>query len=282
MINYKERTLTSFNVSIGTGLMMESLFKPIAPRYDKDRVIPNEVKVDEYDFHIYNMLTLCRNFITSFPETIPHVTILEDKKFMEVFIDEINQIFSLYSGSKCKPVLYLPQFDKMVEHYNKGKVRELTQSVLRSLDMYNKLKNVDYNNYLIDNFIYNKIKLPNIPSEKKVLITTSYPCDYFNNDNLVPILSHTGEIIQRKDFYKFYKKIGNREMDVFPFREILIYLIGDNTTSCIISPRIRAIIHGIALTKKWSIRTTEEGIKDALRKEPEIAPYLKTYKRLYS
>ena len=46
------RTLSSFPLSIGTGLMLESIFKPTIDRYDNERKIPQGIGIDTYNTHI--------------------------------------------------------------------------------------------------------------------------------------------------------------------------------------------------------------------------------------
>lgn len=281
MIDYSSRTMTSFGVSIGTGLMLESLFKPITERYDKDRVIPVEVKIDKYHYHFYNMITLVRNIITSFKDIIAHDVFIKDKRFPDEIMNEINQIASLYENSQCKPILYLPKMDKIIEHFNKGKDREYTLPVKRTLDIYNFLKKINYSDYFLDmDFITDIILLPKVDKKYKSLVTTSYCFDLFTEIPLEVLESHTGVLVNDKDFYKYYNKIGSRDMTVFPFKEILLYYIGDINISCIISPKTRVLLHELAISCKWSDRTTDEKIKDDIRRDETLRAYLKNYSKI--
>ena len=121
MLNFKERTLTSFNVSVGTGLALESLFEPIAPRYDTTRDIPNKIKLDKYDYHLFNLMTLVRNIAGSLPGSIPFDVVVKDKLFLSTLENEINQMNSLYINTNCKLGFFYQDYPKVVEVYNKGK-----------------------------------------------------------------------------------------------------------------------------------------------------------------
>ena len=45
----QDRTTTSFGISIGTGLLLESLFDPTTDRYDTERPIPPRVDLTKYN-----------------------------------------------------------------------------------------------------------------------------------------------------------------------------------------------------------------------------------------
>ena len=58
-----ERVIGSTGISIGTHLMLESLFTKDIDHFDKERVIPNELDINKYSYHIYNVITIARNII---------------------------------------------------------------------------------------------------------------------------------------------------------------------------------------------------------------------------
>ena len=51
---YLERTVTSFGLSIGTGLMLESALEPTEARHDDKREIPVVINLNDYTKHYYN------------------------------------------------------------------------------------------------------------------------------------------------------------------------------------------------------------------------------------
>lgn len=278
MIDFNKRLLTSFGVSLGTGFMLESIFQPITDRYDPERPIPNKVIVDVYKYHFYSIITLVRNLITSFPEVIPHEVVLKDKNLYTALIEEMVMINSLYYNTNCKPVFYLPDHEKLVKHFHKGKMRDYTAPVKRGLDIYNAIKKFKFKEEKSLSFLLDFMKFPKV--NEKALITTSYSPDLLNKNEFLLLNSHTGELIIPRDFYRLYNKIGTRDMTVFPFREILIYFIGDHNTSCIIDTKSRLLLYETAVDLKWNFKTTEEHIRDVLSKSNTMYTYLKTYKRI--
>ena len=71
----QNRTTTSFGVSIGTGLLLESMFDPIVDRYDPDRPIPPRVEMKKYPYWLINVYTLIRNILTSLTEKVDETSI---------------------------------------------------------------------------------------------------------------------------------------------------------------------------------------------------------------
>lgn len=277
MIDFNGRLTTSFGVSLGTGFMLESIFQPIEDRYDPERPIPNKVKVDSYQYHFFNLITLARNFTTSFNTVLPLDLVIKDSKFFRVFAEELVTINSLYLQTECKPIFYLPQHDKLVNLFNKGKSENYTTPVKRGLEIFHTLKKHKFKEIKELNFLLDFIKFPKV--ERNSLITTSYSIDLLNRNPFSLLNSHTGELILPKDFYRLYNKIGSKDMSVFPFRELLVYLIGDNNTSCIINTKVRLLLHELAIKDKWNNRTTEDHIKEVVRRDDMLNIYLKDYKK---
>ena len=61
-----ERNISSFDISIATGLALESLLDPTGKRYDDARVVPNKVDLSVYNEVWFNLHTLARNAISSY------------------------------------------------------------------------------------------------------------------------------------------------------------------------------------------------------------------------
>lgn len=283
MLNFKERTLTSFNVSVGTGLALESLFEPIAPRYDTTRDIPNKIKLDKYDYHLFNLMTLVRNIAGSLPDRVPFDVVVKDKLFLSTLENEINQMNSLYINTNCKLGFFYQDYPKVVEVYNKGKDRELTKVIDNFTTLYEKINKINFDNMLTDVPIFkNILKLDKFPTKKKILMTTSFMSDLFYKGDYDLLESHTGVLLEKDKWYKKYYQIGTKDMSVFPIREILLYYIGDKVTSAIISPKTRALIYNLAIEHRWNKYTSEDSIKNHIRRVPELSIHLKNYKRLFT
>jgi len=245
------RKLSSFGVSIATGLMLESIFKPTTPRYDDKRIIPNKININNYKMHIYNIYTLIRNIYASLPSKD---TILKGRVVVDILEDELNIISSLYEGSKCTPVLYIPNYTSIIKSMSVDKATHITNGYLDYRDYYNILKS---NKLTTDmSILQAKLKLP--VSNDRVLITTSYPIDLLNIKyikRLELIESNTGVIKAYDKFYTKYHKIGKRDMSIFPFNEMLLHILGDGKIVASMKVSIKLLLYNTAIDNKWNSKT---------------------------
>jgi len=249
--NILDRKLSSFGVSIATGLMLESLFQPTTKRYDNDRVIPNEVNVNNYKMHIYNVYTLMRNIYASLPNK---TMVMKGRDIMDLLEDELNIINSLYDGSKCTPVLYIPDYTSILKNMAVDKTTHITKGYLDYRDYYNILKS----NKLTTDIQVLKAKLKLPTSTSRVLITTSYPIDLLNIkyiNRLELIESNTGVVKTADKFYTKYHKIGKRDMSIFPFDERLLHILGDGKIIASMKVSIKLLLYNTAIDNKWNSKT---------------------------
>jgi len=279
MINtLTERAISSFGVSIGTGLMLESLFKPTTKRYDDTRAIPdNKATVNDFKYHYINVFTLVRNILSA--ASIKNKDLNVNKKTIEsiakVLTYEIDLLFGLYDGSNCHLVLYMLNYDKTLNAMNSGikiasggminKVeKNVLEEVLDIYDIYKRVCELSLSDILIDVETQPNIRLNKHKEiDTKILITTSYPLDLLNHHsshfNIRLLESHTGVI---KSKMSWYTKYNNIKDIMLPFSKYLLYVFGD--TSGDIKPlgiKERRDILEIAKLKNWSPITTDEKVK---------------------
>lgn len=283
MIDFSKRTMSSFGVSIGTGLMLESLFKPTAPRYDDERVVPNEVQVSDYKYHFFNMMTLARNVCGAFETQLDHTVFLKDRGFSECLNEEVNTILQLYAGTGCEPIFFYPNFKYLESKLNAGKRRPKTAIVLANEVLYECLKNLNIKrDWLYDcKILENIIRLDSVDLKQKCLMTTSFMIDTFAKMNLHLIDSHTGILYKPEQFYTKYYKIGSRDMSIFPHSEILLYFIGDNSMSMIIDMSTRLKIYKIAVENGWSQKSTGRVIETGLKSDKTLYGYFRFIPKIY-
>lgn len=281
MIDFSKREMSSFPLSIGTGLMFESIFKPTTDRYDKDRVIPNTIKADDYQYHLINLLLLARNIITSFPLQKPNV-VLKDKGFSNALMEEVNIISSLYSSTKCVPIFYLSDFKRIYDIYNKTKTREDTEVIKLHMEIYDAIKKINIKKTWLAgaDIDIDVVKLDNFGSKKNI-ITTNVSCDLCSKNNIELLDSHTGILYEKSEFYKRYQSIGSKDMSVFPFKERLLFYLGNKVMSKIITPKIRLYLHELAVSKKWNKLTSDFEVDKTLRTDKDLKIYYNDFKPIY-
>jgi len=273
-----ERTISSFGVSIGTGLMLESLFKPTTKRYDEARIIPdNKATVNDFKYHYINVFTLIRNILSAANKKNKDLTSSKKtiKSIAEVLSYEIDLLFGLYDNSNCHLVLYMLKYDKALSVMNSGiktangeMVNKIEKNVLEEVldiyDIYKSVSETSLNDILVDVEIQSNIRLNKLKvADTKILITTSYPLDLLNQHstyfNIRLLESHTGVI---KSKMSWYTKYNNIKDIMLPFSKYLLYVFGDSSGD--IKPlgiKERRDILEIAKLKSWSPITTDEKVK---------------------
>lgn len=270
------RTMSSFPLSIGTGLMLETLFNSTSPRYDEKREIPKRINVDNYKYHIYNIGTLMRNILSAAGQK-PTEENLASINFKNSLISEIMTIKELYSNTKCTPIIFMPDYTAVYKALNNAKLSEATKEILNTELMFKSIAKLDIRNLI--SVVTDGYRIPNLTGE--ILITTSYPVDLLNHNNMTLLESHTGKLKQKWEWYSKYHKIGTKDMSVFPFMELLLYYLGDGTMVTPAGLAIRSELHALAVEHNWTSRTSRDKIIADIYKKPALKEMFTKYKKIY-
>lgn len=283
MVNFNKRTTTSFGLSIGTGLMLESIYQPTQERYDSQRAIPNKVNTLFYKYHMINMVTIVRNIIQSFDVKIDPMVILKDRNMLKVLLEEIGILHGLYSMSNMTLVLYYNDILKLSDIYNKGKDRSETHPLVLNKAIHQFLVKSNLKAAIPKeiNVMENVIKLPQIPHGERMLLTTHIPCDLCNKNNFDAIDTHTGILYGKDKFYRKYNSLGNKDMSNIPFDEKLLYVIGDKNLSMISTTIFRAYIQEYSIKNKWNYLTSRFSIDKAINDNKDLREFCKNFKPVY-
>ena len=259
-----DRVLSS-GVSIGTGLLLESIFD-VKDRYDSDREIPNKIDIEQYDYHIYNLHTIVRNVLNSLPK--PNDGLLE-KDLKNFVIDDINMINSYYEDSECIPVIGLNNYDKLYKEFNKHKEFKATKNLISLLELNQWIKDTKFDKV-------RGIEMSILPSKNmdkyNVLITTSYLLDNHIYGVCDLLESHTGVFKSKHKWNTKYHNVGKHDLSHLPYDKNLHKILGDKTYVAPIKLSLRMKLLEIA--EKWNTRTTTSRIREALIKDTELKTYI--------
>jgi len=282
-IALENRTLSSFGISIGTGIMLESLFEPTFDRYDESREIPNKINVDKYNIHYYNIFTLARNVLSAISSTrIKIDTLLNNNLLMQTVVDEINTIYELYDGRKCEPVLFIPDYTKLYREMNINKDGSVINNdyMVREYILKHLKQGIQSINMSLS--VNNKHILKR--NAGKVMITTHIPVDLLNvvhNKNLFLLESHTGKLKGYTEFYTKLHKIGKLNLEVFPFIEEIVFILGDKAVSLPMKLAIRRELHKVAIESGWSSYTSKLVVMKHIMKNDILRSVISEYKKNY-
>lgn len=274
---FKDKETSSFPVAIGTGLALESMFDPVIDPYDPDREIPNKIELKDYKYHIWNIYTIIRNLLHSVDEK-DKISLITDKNFTKELNQEIDTLVNLYNNTDLTVVIFIPDYDKVMDSFNKHKVSEFTKPMVELLAVRDYLKN-----YTPDGLINTITGGFNIPRmEGNILLTTHLTVDLLNQHNKITLLeSNTGKVKSKYEWYTKYHPIGKRDLDTIPMVEEVLYILGDHNMVIPAPLTTRLELYQVAIDRRWTSKTTREKIVADLRSVGSLYPYVEKHKRMY-
>ena len=274
---FKEKETSSFPVAIGTGLALESMFDPVIDPYDPDREIANKIELKDYKYHIWNIYTIIRNLLHSVDEK-DKISLITDKNFTKELNQEIDTLVNLYNNTDLTVVIFIPDYDKVMDSFNKHKVSEFTKPMVELLAVRDYLKN-----YTPDGLINTITGGFNIPRmEGNILLTTHLTVDLLNQHNKITLLeSNTGKVKSKYEWYTKYHPIGKRDLDTIPMVEEVLYILGDHNMVIPAPLTTRLELYRVAIDRRWTSKTTREKIVADLRSVGSLYPYVEKHKRMY-
>lgn len=271
--NTKLNRVMSGNLSVGIGIMMESVLpSKIKNKLDNDRVAPDTIDISKYSLHGFNCLTMVREAASSMASqmskqdstllkkvnTMDFVFKHKEKLIMDAVKDDMNTLVSLYQGTNITPFLYLPDYTSIATMLNKDKDIKETKKI-QEINKYMELSKKIFNHkngLLCNTMLINK----KINNQDKILLTTSYISDfhYVNGDLLE---AHTGKLKDKHKLNTKFKSMPQTDLSNIPFNFTTHYIFGDNTNISPLPLGIRKSIYELSIEKKWSTHTNEDLIK---------------------
>ena len=268
-----ERTVSSFPVSIGTALALETLFVGRQPPYDPDREIVR-VDINNWERHYLSIKTLLRNFIGSISSKHKEVLYRNPKVVARLFMEELEQINELYyieGRGIVEPVFYLNSY-KDIRNINIPVVyiRPVSGSFRQYLEFTNKVFNLI--RFLLRESDMNFITVDRLDVETgvKTLVTTHMPYEltYLGKVRKKALLeSHTGAFKLPQQWYTkyaHYKEDEDRYRRL-PFSKYILFIMGDKA---IIKPHkkeIRTRLLDVAEEARFNIATSDTKVRRVLR-----------------
>lgn len=285
---FTTRTVGETGISIGTHLMLESLFhKNMLELYDKDREF-EKLDPSKFDYHVYNIFTIIRNIVNSVTETRVVEDILQHKDFITVLKIELKLLSDMYKSIRCKPRLFYPDYDKIYKKYNMGKETAITKvytehmmfkSILDKLEREEKIVSINNNK---------GYTFPPFPKEQgqkdnpRIIITTNIPVDLFNLNSKIELLeSHTGKLKSVSEFNSKYHPIGQQDLSHLPWVEEILYILGDKTIVLPMKLNIRRELLQLSKDFNWTVKTTREKVLSNLKTHKDFSIILKSFSKLY-
>lgn len=277
---FEERTLTSFGLSIGTGLMFESIADPTTDRYDPKREIPKRVEVHNYLGHIFNVYTLIRNIAGSLTSTV-EINDYSLSKVIKELKDEIEIIKSIYLSldlNTTYPKLFIPKYEDLIKKFNFNKDVN-AKYIQNNITMFKKykplLKGIEDQ---IEVLPLDGYKISSIYSGN-YLFTTSFTVDLLQSSRYTLLESHTGILKDNNLWYSKYHRVGEQDLSMLPMLDVILYILGDSQLIRGLDLITKRELLNVAIDNKWSYRTTRDKVVFDCNKSRILKPILENIKR---
>lgn len=316
------RTVSNFPlISIGTGLALETLFKPEAGYYDAARTIEYKIKNNEFKTIYLNIYTIIRNIVSAISTTEEKHQFLDNKNsddaIISVFLEEYSEIERILLENNYNPILYITDYNKNIflSKSNRNILNVLTESLSSKQNVFmlravKKIRKQYYSNLIISmqentktyepkintsylKYIEEKLKegnkLPMITSGKNLIIT-HFAVDLLNIkylSNLTLLESHTGRVINSKDFNRKFPDLTNMDFTkVVPFVEKIYYIFGDGNLVKPLDAKYRKQLYNLFLKEGVNPTTKSTSIDSVITRntkllDPELLEIYKNLKTNY-
>ena len=259
---------------IGTSHALETFLKPVQPVYDKDRKIPTPPRaLEDYDVIYINVYTLARNLIgasETFSLSVASKIMVADMQWLKEHIETNVGIRVVYYTTVVTKAFIVPSAVTRTRKLTSVKAKLAQQKVEGLISTVTTMKSLKV------------VRMSDgIPgNQDSSIVYTSVALDLIlhKQHSVMSVLSsHTGSVVDSKDFYKRYFAIPRVNMEIFPFNKVLLRFLGD---SLILSPSPlgkRRELYDIALGNNWTHKTSMAKIKQNLR-DVRLALYSEIFK----
>lgn len=255
------RTMSSYPLSIGTALALESIAVGPQPVYDEARAIPGGVDLKHYDEVWINILTLFRNLTGSVERSVlPTIQVEDWASVLEEEVEMIRDIFRTWDAG-LKVVFYTSNYD-IKNKYKQARFRmDNTELQMKLTKLIGQVVSKYYENKKVSDTLKHFTGVISPDKRVRALIITHYAYDLlsFKDFKSLELLeSHTGVLKTRA---LWYSKFSDHKDSVrIPFTELFLQVFGDSTIFHPHDKKLRQDILGIAEKYNWSFATTTDRI----------------------
>lgn len=269
------RTMSSFALSIGTALAMESIAKGPYDPYDKERVIPEKIKLSDYDEFWVNLHSLFRGIVSAVSSAdFKNLKAQDVSDAMAAEVQVLRDIVQSESHGKVRLVLYMSKYSGLDKKHPNAKLRLLAHGTDKQ-KAYHKLATETLNAFNAKQVkgsvdIYDRALTPK--EKKKVLIFTHYAYDLLSHGKfkeLHLLESHTGLLKKKAQWYT--KLSGGKDLMRIPFRVAFMQIFGDSQSFYGDTTKIKKIIIDLANKFEWTSATTDDRVRLSLNTLNDVA-----------
>lgn len=273
------RTVSSFPLSISTGLAIEALFSPQIAQYDSARIVPDHDDIKKYKHFWINIATLYRNCITALKR--PDLVLVRPEEIKDALVFEMEVLRTLLAvegNDVCKPVFYFCTYDSQYkkQKHNIIRLRDDTTDLMKhATSVMMKTMHLLFKEHSDLGLLKLDDSLP-FKHDAETLMLSHMPWDLLSHHSakrLTLLESHTGRLKRRHLWYTKYYPMSGVELNTLPFTRKLLLLFGDKVMFHPVDAKFRRMILDISVNKKWTPLTTDAKVLFDISNELK-EPYL--------
>lgn len=260
------RAMSSFPVSIGTSLAMESLFQPMQQAYDPERVLPPKLDIGDYKVFWVNLLTLFRNLMGSLDADGQRKVMAADlSDTLEFEVDLISRLVEEESMGRCATVFYVSDYADLKKAHKHAIVREHKTDKQRQYHAIMEITLRDFFKKQVKSEKFQHFtRLIDPKEKKKTLILTHYAYDLLaapKFETLDLLESHTGV---KKGPASWHTKLNGKDLARMPFNSLTLQVFGDSQTFSPQPIKARQNLIDLAEEYQWQPLITRDRIRTCL------------------
>ena len=258
---YKTDCISMVGTELASGVILETIL--------------NNNLQNELDVYFVNIDTIIRNALDCVPgkkneKAIKFKNLAFLKKVFKEVRLTLDVFINTFADSKTNLIFYDVNYREISKKISNFKSLDEFSGVdyIRALGIL-EIKDMLYREGEI-NVQKTSFKFPIIPDNEKWAITTHSTVELLNysyKKNIILLESFTGEIKDYKKWYTKYHPIGKRDMSVFPFNDILYFLLGDKYYIRPLDLKTRNKLYKIAEKNKWNFNTSRVKVKEDIKRE---------------
>ena len=283
MSGLHDRTVSSFPISIGTALALESLFDARQAPYDAERV-PLRIKLTEHDELWVNIATLLRNLFGAIDKkTFQRATAEELAETLDQELSLIASLLKEEGHNTCQLVPYHCHYHSLYhqKHPYGVKLRQDVTENQRDTAM----KTANAIQCYLSLYPDQCQVFPDavIGKSSRALILTHIPFDllsWHSFRHLALLESHTGLLKPRNLWYTKYFPVTGRPLNHLPLTRQLLKLFGDHVMFSPTEIALRRRLLDIAEAWHWTPLTTEEKISVTVASDIKDADWMALWQQL--
>lgn len=256
-----DRRVTSFNLSIGSGLAMETLFTPTDVVYDNTRVF-DKFDVKDIDTLIISWYTMTRNVIESLSAR-DKARVFETNKVKEISAlvnSEMQVIESLCSGVGLRLVVLAPDYTK--------------QRLLMVDTSKPTAKNMIYNiaTRSKEKSIFDTVESIKLEHDSRAMLFSHISMDlaFAPQRQIVCLESNTGKVLKLPHFGKKLRK-SVHDTSFLPLFPELLAIFGDSSGLLKVAmPKLKELAVTTLHAGHVTQTSSRQRVKTVISREPDL------------